>query len=270
MYSAIVKSYLHCKMAQLVSIGFDCGGWQGKKNAFSALVCDNGKLSWRSPKTIKIPDNPGYFPFEALLKILSLPSKPDEIVIAIDAPLGIPKDLIPFFQGEISMTKPESGIENSIAYRYTDKYIKLKSGINPLSIFDKMGINMTVAKAHVNKWRTVGFEVVVHNDSISKRKIIEVYPGTMRKCSASVKNQIGNILSMLKDESLLRDYGYYSLVPGIKKSDKLDSALCAILGMSHLVKVHPEIPKLEEIPPEYFENDSNIKEGWIYHLPFEE
>lgn len=257
-------------MAQLVSIGFDCGGWQGKKNAFSALVCDNERLCWKPPIALEIPNDPGYFSFDELTKLLGLPKNPDEIVIAVDAPLGIPKDFVPFFEGRIPMKKPTSGIENSIAYRFTDQHIKKESGIKPLSILDKMGINMTVARAHINQWNNNGFKIVAQNDLISKRKIIEVYPGTIRRCSSEAKIQIKNILTKLEDESILRDYGYYMGVSRIKKTDELDSAICAILGMAYLVKDNPEIPSLETfIPDEYRNNNDYIKEGWIYHLPFE-
>lgn len=271
MYSAILESYLHCNMAQLVSIGFDCGGWQGKKNAFSALIYDDSQISWKPPRIEEIPNNPGFISFEKLVEILNLPPNPDEIIIAIDAPLGIPNDFIPFFDGKIQMKKPASGIENRVAYRYTDQYINRVSGIKPLSILDKMGINMTVARTHVNEWSKDGFKIVSPKDPQEGKKIIEVYPGTIRKCSPFVKNQIGKILSKLHDLSILKNYDYYLPVPGAQKSDELDSALCAILGMSFLVKDNSEIPKLESIiPKEYLNNDNYIKEGWIYHLPFEE
>lgn len=265
----IISVIYIAQMDKIVSIGFDCAGWRGKKNAFSALIFSNGKFNWKPPQTLEVPNDPGYFSYEKLCKELDLPRSNDKVLIAIDAPLGVPKDFIPFFKKPFNIGKPESGIENPVAYRYTDRHINRFSGKAPLSILDKMGINVTVALSHVAEWKKNGFKVIGPKSVQSKNQIIEVYPGTIRQTSHTIKTQIRNLLILLNDSSILDNYGYYLKEEGVKKSDKLDSALCAILGMSFLVN-ESRLPRLDKnIPLEFSRNSSYLKEGWIYHFPFE-
>lgn len=259
-------------MGRVLSIGWDVGGWQGKKNAFSGLSYDGKSFQWSPPILLKVPDNPGLFTIDAILNSLKYSQKSyEKLIIAIDAPLGIPKDFLPFLKGTFDFIKPTSGISNRIAFRCTDRYVHRITGKPPLSpLFDKMGINTTLVLAHLKQWKKDGFQVRTPNcKSYSLNEIIEVYPAMVKSIDniSLEKKKILLLLQKLNDNKIISAYNYYQSIGTELKTDQLDSALCAILGMSAIL-CHQALPKLDTVvPEEFFSEIAYTAEGWIYSLP---
>lgn len=143
-------------------------------------------------------------------------------------------------------SRPDSEIENLLAYRETEKHIHKKFGKKPLSsTFDKIGNNATVAISHVNNWiMEHGFiRQPSHENGI--KEIIEVYPALVKE---------NGYLSQTFDEVIPNE---------VKRgTDAYDSAICALMGLKYYVgaELFGTPCVFKRVKEEYF------SEGWIYYL----
>ncbi|SHJ88069.1 Protein of unknown function [Dethiosulfatibacter aminovorans DSM 17477] len=242
------------KPRRIVSIGWDVGGWMGKKQGFSMSLWDYEKeeFSWiGKPSEMSLPKNRLITPDE-IMGILSSTFSDREldeyqIIIAIDAPLGYPEAFVKFISSEdVISAKPDKEINNPLAYRDTERHIHKVFDKKPLSsVFDKIGNNATVAISHIRTWSSEHEYIVQPSNRCSKREIIEVYPALVK----------GNdFLQELFDE----------IIPDTVKreSDAYDSAICSIMGLKYylgeeFLGVPVAVGPVEDIEQ---------KEGWIYYL----
>lgn len=245
-------------MEPVLGIGWDVGGWMGRKNAFAAALWDpESGVSWLGdPKTVSIPVK-GYLTFDTVLHscVPSLPGRgldPSPIIVAIDAPLGYPRLFARFVAGDADvLARPEREIDNPLAYRETDRHIHQVFGKKPLSAtFDKLGNNATVAISHVLRWRAEhGFSIPpIYQRGEGDRTIIEVYPALVKANATS--EAIPAIHKLIPA----------SAEPG---TDPYDATICAILALAYAAGGRiPGIPRLVEPP----DSDPAFQtEGWIYY-----
>jgi hypothetical protein len=167
----------------VVGIGWDVGGWMGKKNAVAiAHWKPSANVEWiGKPSVFLIPDD---HPFCVKDLIDAVDDKKetiniekDNIVIAIDAPLGYPKKYQEFIKGKPGIAqRPTNEIENLLAYRYTERWIQGSFKKKPLSAtFSSLGNCATVAISAVRRWSDEnGFAIVPFKKDNGKHIVIEV------------------------------------------------------------------------------------------------
>lgn len=154
----------------ILSIGWDIGGWQGKNHGFALIGMEDGgepELIGQ-PQTLRIPsgqkESGGLFELEDLVEELGEVqfSDYDKIVIAVDAPLGLPRAFKNFINDPNLIEKrPNREIDNPLAYRKTEQHIYRSFCKKPLSApFGRLGTSMTVAMVHARHWAKSGFFVV--------------------------------------------------------------------------------------------------------------
>lgn len=241
------------RINKILSIGWDVGGWMGKKQGFSMCVWDREKhdFEWMGKSLeMGLPEGHLLAPNEIIKFFLEEVNKYDDyqIVIAIDAPLGYPKDFVKFVNGErILNSKPSSEINNVIAYRETERHIFKTFGKKSLSsIFDKIGNNATVAISHIRMWSDNYQFVIQPSDRVGSKEVIEVYPALIKEDGK---------LKQLFDKAIPNDVQ--------RESDAYDSAICSLMGLKYYVG-----EELLGVPmakrPQHIEQYN--EEGWIYYI----
>lgn len=134
-------------MGKIISIGWDVGGWHGRKNALSVIVFENGSLKLTvPPKCIKrdlLFDNGEGLPTFILNEI----APNDRLVIAIDSPFGFPEAFSRLIT-DVNYVFNDVGddfYKNLYAFRKTDINIIDKLGKKPISpSFDKLTNNVSL------------------------------------------------------------------------------------------------------------------------------
>lgn len=248
----------------LIALGWDVGGWQGKKQGFAVAVWDGMNIEWKGIPFVTSLVQLGSDPIQVLHTLWHRFMETegidpnDMVVIGIDAPLGWPMD----FQALINNTAHiptivEKQIDNRYAYRDTERYIYYRYKKMPLSAsFDKLGNNATVAAAYVKEWvRQEGYRVLPqHGESLGFRSIIEVYPGLEKR-----RKPIGNIMvqsALERLPQLLSD----------DADDAYDAAICALLALSMADQEGvTNLPHLEGPADKGIDDAVLQAEGWIYH-----
>lgn len=242
-------------MKKILGIGWDVGGWMGRKHAFAALMMrEDGYWEWLCcHEGISLKEQ-GFLTFRDLLQRVQAEAyEESRIVLAMDAPLGFPRAFIQMVNGmQIDMPYPEQEILNPLAYRETDRYIYEMFKKKPLSAtFDKLG---TVAALAIIQARFLieegkfslqpNFEVVE-----GKRSIIEVYP------------------ALLKQKKLPLQPWFYEMLPSLsgRGEDARDAILASVYAVAYgsqgLFGPFPSLQGPCTNDPVYQE------EGWIYHFP---
>jgi hypothetical protein len=228
----------------------------GNKHGFALTRWTKGnkELEWLGkPKATKIPQESLFNPNSIISQFLGIEEdiilEETKIVIAIDAPLGLPIDYVKMINGQaIEANKPNREIDSLLAYRDTEREIYRVFGKKPLSAtFDRLGNNCSVAISHISEWRKkYGYSVhPMTSGNNDDKVIIEVYPAIVK--SEALKAMIPKNLS--------------------PKTDEYDAAICAIMGVSYGANgTFGKLPKLVE-PPEDIESPKT--EGWIYYIPSE-
>ncbi|CDX02977.1 Hypothetical protein DPCES_3090 [Desulfitobacterium hafniense] len=245
---------------RIIGIGWDVGGWAGDKQGIAAVQwnLDSDTIDWIGiPRQISIPIGSMITP-NYIVSQITESSNPDfdnesQVIIGVDAPLGYPTDFLKLLSGNLSnFTRPQREIDNSLAYRETDKHIFNEFNKKPLShVFDKLGNNSTVAITHIQYWQDYGYSIHPRNKSVNDQKvIIEVYPALVKSSrSSEAKDPIKQLLPS-------------NLQTG---TDAYDAAICAIMAIAYGAEGRlRNIPKLIE-PPTI--SEAIMAEGWIYHLP---
>ncbi len=246
-------------ISKVIGIGWDVGGWCGKKQGIAVSCWDKqtSKIEWLGmPKTISLPAYPDFTPEYILKNIYDLKNENFDnvcIVVGIDAPLAFPEEFIKIATGrkdeqefKLNFIKE---IDNPLAYRETERYIFNKYGKKPLSAsFDKLGNNCTVALAHIKNWRKHhGFMIHPFEGSLwDNKSVIEVYPAIEK----SKKDTFEILQNRLPSQLIIN-------------SDEYDAAICSLLALSYGAAgcggLLPEL-KGPMIPEGIFKS-----EGWIYH-----
>ena len=122
-------------MKKVVSIGWDVGGWHGRKNAISVITHENGALKLTTPPQCLTRE----FLFDNGNDVPTIISKQmsedSELVVAIDSPFGFPKAFTNLIADD-KYTSTDVGdkiYDNMYAFRETDKNIIEKLGKKPIS-----------------------------------------------------------------------------------------------------------------------------------------
>ncbi len=245
---------------RIIGIGWDVGGWAGDKQGIAVVQWDFGfdSLNWMgTPRQITIPVGSMLTPENIVAQVTGTYNNDyfneSLVIIGIDAPLGYPTDFIQFLSGNLlGFTKPEREIDNSLAYRDTDRHIFKELNKKPLShVFDKLGNNSTVAITHLQLWENSGYSIHPRNRSEHDRKvIIEVYPALVKNSRTSDARE--PIKGLLPD----------NLPPG---TDAYDAAICAIMAVAYGARGRfGKLPEMVEPPGG---SQAVMLEGWIYHFP---
>jgi len=241
---------------KVIGIGWDVGGWMGRKQGFSICLWDKNQHTFEwlgEPMQSSLPNNKIISPndiFEMLLnyKVEEFVLDHSEIVIGIDAPLGYPRKFTDFINGSnVFEHKPISEIMNPMAYRETERHIYNVFSKKPLSAaYDKIGNNATVAISHIREWVINYGYIVQPSYNIGTKNIIEVYPALIKE-----------------------NVEYYKRFDGLipykvnRKSDAYDSSICAIMALKYYVGEDLlGIPKVFIL--DKFED--YVDEGWIYYI----
>jgi hypothetical protein len=170
---------------EVVSVGWDVGGWLGRKNALAVAIWNGKGVRWAGPvRSGLLPEQPGELP--ALVEAIAGPEvaslvreglrRAARVVVAIDAPLGLPDAFRAFLvDPSFQVARPERFIDHPLAFRQTDREVSRLLGKEPLSAtFDKLGNPASVAVAFARRWRQDGFTVVTQAGDAAHRAIIEV------------------------------------------------------------------------------------------------
>lgn len=238
---------------KILGIGWDVGGWMGKKNAFAFSSFDTQEKSFSflgHPFHLSVPAS-GFFDIKSLAENNDVDFEAfDKIVIGIDAPLGFPRKYKEMVNGNISeMPKPSKEIFSPFAYRECERHIyetfKKKSLSAP---FDKIGNNLTLALYQSHFWnKEYGFNIHPQNQKDNDKRIaIEVYPAL-----AKMETTYEHIQMFLEH--------YKNNV----NDDEWDALICSLIATIHGAK-NDFIHGIGTFPPP---NDEITKEeGWIYYL----
>jgi predicted nuclease with RNAse H fold len=244
------------KRDEIIAIGWDVRGWQSRAQAVAFAALDDSGLSW--------PALAPAFAFETGRRpgpdrLVDATGNPDlarriehaaRVVVAIDAPLAFPRAFTALLLGRGRPRRMPSEIENPLAYRDCDRWIRRAHGKKPLSAsYDRLGNPATLAMAVCFALRDAGYRVVPIDGGPSDRSVIEVYPGVHKRGSSRIDAAIEPLARHLPDE----------VEPG---SDLYDAAICALLGVVFAGGAERlGLPGLEGP-----EDDHPTDEGWIYAL----
>jgi len=133
------------RVGRRLYLGWDVGGWLGKTDGLAAFIFGHGgTLLRRIPgKTVSLwKEYDGRkWTLEKFIRLLDpqlLLDRFDRVVLAIDAPLGLPQRFIRAVTSEISkVPEPEYNVEKimeaRLAFRVTDRLVARRFDVKPLS-----------------------------------------------------------------------------------------------------------------------------------------
>lgn len=241
-----------------IVIGWDVRGWMSKEQAVAVLrvlddriewlgFCERFRFSQSEPLNLSSLINPA-FEGDTPSGITDF----TEIIVAIDAPLAFSSGFCALVEGKLQFLEPpKSEIDNKLAYRDCERWVREQFNKKPLSAsFDKLGNNASLAISLASGLKREGFSLVPQDGTPSTRSIIEVYPGL-------TKNGMGRHHAVI---SSLAPYMPIQFEPG---TDIYDAAICALLGAVYSGWGRAlNIPSLMQPIADY-----DMTEGWIYCLP---
>lgn len=241
-----------------LAIGWDVGGWLGKKQAVAVIEVRNDG-TWQYVGT-SAPSSLRRRTKTSVLDLVRMAwaDAPANVfvgrtvAIAIDAPLSFPRAFVDLLAG--AAAEPPSSdreIDNELAYRDCDRFIYGEhDGKKPLSAsFDKLGNNATVAMVLTRQWSEGAEPFVVlpfEPTRQPRREIIEAYPALM-KSKGVVVDRIRDLLP-----PRLREVGRNVT------QDEQDAAVCALVALAHLEVADRKLPRL--VGP----IADQSSDGWIY------
>lgn len=213
------------KSGEIIAIGWDVRGWQSREQAVAVAALHDGGLSWpglakafdfetgRRPGPDRLVDATANPELERCIE------RAGRVVVAIDAPLAFPRAFTELQLGRGRQERMPSEIENPLAYRDCDRWIRNAHGKKPLSAaFDRLGNPATLAMTVSAALREAGYRVVPIDGGPADRSVIEVYPGVHKRGAARIDAAIEPLARHLPD----------GVDPG---SDLYDAAICAVLGL---------------------------------------
>jgi predicted nuclease with RNAse H fold len=248
-------------MANVLGIGWDVGGWIGRKQGVAVATFGRDGLQWRGhPRAFRLKDL-GSRDWSLLDLIrVAWSGAPNELlgqhrmVLAIDAPLGFPRAFARLLAGgEAPAFNPDGNeIDNPLAYRVCDRHVFDVLGKKPLSAsFDKLGNNATVAMHHARRLARLHSARVLPFDAPDDAavSIIEVYPA---------------LAKVPKDTCCHPPL--QRLLPGdvVASTDECDACICALLALAFGANgTEPTLPRLVGPAPDALA--AAREEGWIYY-----
>ncbi len=244
----------------IFGVGWDVRGWRSRQQATAVACLRAGATSieWLGHSNL-FAFGDGSTPDFMALTVPSVGtdlafelSKSSRIAIAIDAPLAFPIQFQKLLNGEInSVPVAASEIENPLAYRACERWIKKEFNKKPLSAsFDKLGNNASLAIAVTQNLYKEGFLLIPQKSNASNRAVIEVYPGIV-KIDYKRNNPVIPTLSKHIPENITLG------------TDEYDAAICALHALLFLGAGKAlSLPNLT-----HYHDNMDRKEGWIYTLP---
>jgi hypothetical protein len=241
-------------MTRTLAIGWDVGGWSGKKHGFAAFLAEPDA----PPRIVGTPcgrellDPLGDISLRTFVEDIvgSQDGAWDDatrVVIGIDAPLGFPRAFAELLAGTPlpgPVRRKMAG--NAYAYRDTDRHVEAHFK-QPLSgSFDKLGNNATVAMHHVARWRHEGLAVLPFDRPDECSYVaLEVYPAILR---ISLDGP--------------RPGWYRQLVPewANRTGDDADAVVCAAMALAWACPGAAGLPEMCAAP-----DGLPTGEGWIYY-----
>ncbi|WKV10865.1 DUF429 domain-containing protein [Marivirga harenae] len=247
-----------------ISIGWDVGGWSGKNHGLCILEIIDDEIKLLMATNVNI-----YHLKEKIETTIHDYQDSHSITLGIDAPLQFPqlfKEIINHNPINIFSSIKSKHMENPIAWRATDLYIKNYFGKTPLSAsFSFLTSNATVAISLIGELRSK-FEnfSVLPFDEHNHINAVEVYPGLLKSINLR-KHSIFHDFKKILDRKIfqgIKGFDYY-FRDSKEKTDVADAVICAIfvLGLNRKIKSIPGIKS--EIPQRFIEISQ--EEGWIYH-----
>ena len=248
-------------MASIVSLGWDVGGWLGKRQAIAAFVSEStaSRAAWlgvSDPFRFRTgePLNLNSLIVSVLgAEVAEAVAKAEQVVVAIDAPLAFSDG----FRNHLSDTSsvpipPPREIDSPLAYRDCERWVA-EQFWKPLSAaFDKLGNNATLAMSLARSLHADGFGLVPFHPGRFDCRVIEVYPAILKEAQRTNAEAIPPVRGLLPPD----------LECG---TDRYDAALCAVLGLAYSAGgAYLDLPDVVG-PPEGFPRTDT--EGWIFGLP---
>lgn len=237
----------------VVAIGWDAGGWRGKKQGLAALARDEGgHIRLLQPPSGRSLEQWGEAHLlDRFVEVATggmVSRRSHRVVIAIDAPLGFPSAFTGLLNGTAGTV--DLGMEmihNRYAFRETDRNIAGRFKMPLSASFDKLGNNATVAMHHVQGWRQQSLRVLPFDEDDGVSDIgIEVYPAIV--CDAPGGERpawLQQILDLAKELE--------------RGSDTQDALVCAALALAYHSQGSHGFPRM--VGPD---RELPAGEGWIY------
>jgi hypothetical protein len=270
--SRMIDSISASEMSEPIAlcIGWDVGGWHGRKDGLAVLALFNDGTVQRVGRCQRAALGDmvysGILDLEQLLGLVGmLPEiRWPRIVIGIDAPLGLPCAFVESSASRLTDNParigrlPATVVENRLAYRDTERAVcaeyrpRFRKGWRPLSpSFDGMGSNISKARRAAAQLRTLEPElvrVVPFEADTTAVAVIEVYPALWNALrSDELDPSVAAVVGSAKSEPL---------------PDVRDGVLCALAAACYErtlrdMKGRPQVT----LPPD---NELVTREGWIY------
>jgi len=249
----------------ILPVGWDVGGWLGKNQAVAVLRSGDRGLDWPGcPSEFRLaPRDKDPYRGMSFLQLIqqAWPEAGSDvverhrIVLAVDAPLGLPLAWQRLIAGERPEAVPvEREIDSSLAYRETDRWVHRTFKKKPLSAtFDRLGNNASVAIWHLHHWANETGQTVAPRDaSRSGHPVaIEVYPAlTKVGVPAAMHPRVADMIR---------------LDPAAGAHAR-DAAICAVHALAFALNGHGDLPALVG-PPGDCSPETLAAEGWIYSFP---
>lgn len=253
-----------------VCIGWDVGGWHGRKDGLAALALFHDGTVQRVGRCQRVGLGAmvysGILDLEHLLGLVGMlrDTRWPRVVIGIDAPLGMPHAFVestgagltdrPARLGRLSATV----VENRLAYRDTERAVcaeyrpRFRKGWRPLSpSFDGMGSNISKARraaAHLRTLQPDLVRVVPFEADTAAVAVVEVYPALWNALRPDeLDPSIAAVVESAKSEPL---------------PDVRDGVLCALAAACYerTLRGMRGLPHVA-LPPD---DEQVTREGWIY------
>lgn len=245
------------KSGETIAIGWDVRGWQSRAQAVAVAAFTVQGVEWigLAPAFgFETGTRPGLDELVAPAGGNDLGDRLERagrVVVAIDAPLAFPRAFAALIGGRGAPRRTASEIENPLAYRDCDRWIRAAHDKKPLSAaFDRLGNPATLAMTLCGALRESAFRVVPIDGGPVARSVIEVYPGVHKLGSSRADAAIGPLASQLPS----------GVVAG---TDLYDAAVCAVIGLLFAGAGETLGLPAPAGPPTGHLTD----EGWIYALP---
>lgn len=231
-----------------VAIGWDVGGWNCDKNANSrdALVVLDGEgrllgTPWRGNLRSLLNDALSGSDFlRGMLDRCNVSKglSPQQVVVAIDAPLAFPSALLALLAGHGHQRQIDSSAANPYLYRFTERRLAEPSS-TPLSVVkDMIGSQSSKAIHAVRRFAPIQQDLGVWSDGAGLH-MIETYPAACRRRFMD---------------------GGIPLIDGVTGHDDIvDAGLCAWVASTFMQSPAELEGPTVDAPPD---------EGWIW-LPHE-
>ena len=236
------------KNSKCLGIGWDVGGWRGNKNAVAMAMWNGTGVDWVAVKRRKLPGVGATFAeflehflgSEAKLRLEQAVDRKVPVVLAIDAPLGLPTAFVDSLKHPAD-TQFESDfakggfIDNPLAFRETDRTVAEIFEKTPLSAtFDKLGNPASVARWYVQQWTRTGarpsFKMMVKKGK-PPFSLIEVYPALAKEMPQKASAPCTGYRKSIKRAAP-------------KNEDEKDAMLCALIALAYRRGDGRKLPKL--------------------------